>query len=258
MDHLFHSWTRAVDTPHVRSVSFFAPLNWIGDGLQDLWRAAPVSLAYGVAFAAFGLVATSLVWEHPHLVTALISGFFLVAPFLAIGFYEVSRRLARGEAPGYRDMWRAWSRNPESIGLFGLALVMMIIAWERLSAILFGLFFGSSLPDAQSLAEQVLFSGQHSGFLAAYIGLGAVLAGVTFAISVVTVPMLIDRDVDVVTAMMTSLKVVAVNPLAMLLWAAAIVVLVLAGLATFFAGLVITLPLVAHATWHAYRGLVEE
>lgn len=258
MDHLFHSWTRAVETPHVRSVSLSAPLNWIAAGAQDLWRAAPVSLAYGVAFAAFGFAATSLAWEHPHLVTALASGFFLVAPFLAIGFYEMSRRLARGEAPGYRDMWRAWSRNPESIGLFGLALVLMIIAWERLSAILFGLFFGGSLPDARSLAEQLLFSGEHLGFLAAYVGLGAVLAGVTFAIAVVTVPMLIDRDVDVVTAMMTSLKVVAVNPLAMLLWAAAIVVLVLAGLATFFTGLVITLPLVAHATWHAYRGLVED
>src|SRR5512134_2426504 len=105
MDHLFHSWTRAVETHHVRSVSFSAPLNWLAAGAQDLWRAAPVSLAYGVAFAAFGFAATSLAWEHPHLVTALASGFCLVAPFLAIGFYEMSRRLALGEAPGYRDMW---------------------------------------------------------------------------------------------------------------------------------------------------------
>jgi uncharacterized membrane protein len=257
MAQLYDFSTHAVETPQVRGVALSAPLMWLAAGARDLARAAPVSLAYGVAFAAFGFVATSLAWERPHLVTALASGFFLVAPFLAIGFYETSRRLARGEAPGYRDLWRAWSRNPESIGLFGLALVLMVIAWERLSAILFGLFFGGSLPDARSLADQVLFSGEHLGFLAAYVGLGAVLAAVTFAISVVAVPMLIDRDVDVVTAMMTSLKVVAVNPAAMLLWAALIVALVLAGMATFFVGLAVTLPLVAHATWYAYRGLVE-
>jgi uncharacterized membrane protein len=258
MEQLFHRWTPAVEPPGVRNIPLSAPLQWLSAGARDLRRAAPMSLAYGVAFAVFGFVVTSLTWDRPHLVTALASGFFLVAPILAMGFYEMSRRLWLGEAPGYRDVLRAWSRNRESIAMFGLVLVLMIIAWERLSAILFGLFFGDRLPDAQSLLNEVLFSGQHIGFLAAYIGVGALLAAVTFALSVVTVPMLIDRNVDVVTAMMTSLKAVAANPLPMVLWAALIVVLVGVGIATFFVGLVITLPLVAHASWHAYRGLVEQ
>jgi len=257
MDQLIHAWTPAVEAPHVRRVAPSAPFTWIAAGAKDLGRAAAVSLGYGMVFAVFGLAVTLMTWDHPHLVTALASGFFLVAPFLAIGFYEMSRKLARGEAPGYRDLGQAWRRNPESIGLFGLALVLMVIAWERLSAIIFGLFFGSNVPDAQSLAGQILLSGEHLGFLAAYVGLGAVLAAVTFAISVVTVPMLIDRDLDPVTAIMTSLKAVAVNPLPMLVWAAVIVVLVLAGLATFLVGLMITLPIVAHGSWHAYRDLVE-
>lgn len=257
MDQLFHSWTPAAETPHVRRVAPSAPFAWIAAGAKDLGRAAAVSLGHGAAFAVLGLALTMLTWDHPHLVTALASGFFLVAPFLAIGFYEMSRKLSRGEAPGYGDLGRAWRRNIESIGLFGLVLVLMVIAWERLSAIVFGLFFGSSVPDAQSLGAQILYSGEHLGFLVAYVGLGAVLAGVTFAISVVTVPMLIDRDVDPVTAIMTSMKVVAVNPLPMLVWAAVIVVLVLAGLATFLVGLMITLPIVAHGSWHAYRELVK-
>jgi uncharacterized membrane protein len=257
MDQLLHPWTRAVDTPRVRNVSLSAPLRWLAAGASDLRRAAPMSLAQGVGFAAFGFVATALAWDRPHLVTALASGFFLVAPILAMGFYETSRRLSLGVEPGYRDAWRAWIRNPESIGLFGLALALMIIAWERMSAILFGLFFGGSLPDAQSLINEVLFSGHHVAFLAAYVGVGALIAAVAFAVSVVTVPMLIDRNVDVVTAMMTSLKAVAANPLPMLLWAALIVALVAVGIATLFVGLVITLPVVAHASWHAYRGMVE-
>lgn len=104
----------------------------------------------------------------------------------------------------------------------------------------------------------ILFSGERLGFLAAYVGLGAVLAAVTFAISVVTVPLLIDQNVDPVIAIMTGLKAVAVNPLPMLVWAAVIVVLVLAGLATFLVGLMITLPIVAHGSWHAYRVLAEQ
>lgn len=258
MDQLFHPWTRAVDTPRVRNVSLSAPLRWLAAGATDLRRAAPISLAHGVGFAVFGFVATSLAWDRPHLVTALASGFFLVAPILAIGFYEMSRRLSLGETPGHRDALRAWSRNPESIGLFGLALALMIIAWERVSAILFGLFFGGSLPDAQSLLDQVLFSGEHIGFLVAYVGVGALFAGVAFALAAVTVPMLIDRDMDVVTAMMTSMKAVAANPVPMLLWAVLIVTLVAVGIATLFVGLVIALPVVAHGTWHAYRELVEQ
>lgn len=257
MDQLFHPWTPAVDTPRVRNVSYSAPLRWLAAGASDLRRAAPMSLAYGVGFAVFGFVATSLAWDRPHLVTALASGFFLVAPILAMGFYETSRRMSLGEEPGYRDAWRAWTRNPESIGLFGLVLALMIIAWERMSAILFGLFFGGSLPDAQSLLDAVLFAGEHLGFLAAYIGIGAVFAAFAFALAAVTVPMLIDRNSDVVTAMMTSIKAVAANPVAMLLWAGLIVTLVAVGIATFFIGLVITLPVVAHASWNAYRALVE-
>lgn len=92
-------------------------------------RAAAVSLGYGMVFAVLGLAVTLLTWDHLYLVTALASGFFLVAPFLAIGFYEMSRKLAQGEAPEYRDLGKAWRRNPESLGLFGLALVLMVIAW---------------------------------------------------------------------------------------------------------------------------------
>ncbi|MBI2312935.1 MAG: DUF2189 domain-containing protein [Betaproteobacteria bacterium] len=257
MNTLSNSGARYVESPQVRSIAPSRPLQWLALGWEDMKRGLPLSLGYGALFAGAGGIVTLLVWDRPHLVTALISGFLLVAPFFALGLYEMSRRLERGDLPTWSHTFKAWSANPDSIAMFGLVLAFLLVSWERLSAILFALFYSGNVPAVENLVQEVLFSGQHTAFVVAWFGFGAILAAVAFAISAVSVPLLLDRDVDVVTAISTSIKAVVINPGPMLRWAAIIVVLTAIGFATSFIGLVLVFPLLGHATWHAYKDLVE-
>lgn len=257
MEHLVNPTSHAVEAYRIRSVEISRPLVWISRGWKDLIRAMPASLAYGIAFALSGYLLVAFAWQRTYLVTALVSGLFLVGPFLAIGLYSLSRRLERGEPATLRHSLTAWRGNGESIGLFGLLLAFILVSWERLSAILFALFYGGDLPTLQNFVQQVLFSGGYPQLVIAYLGAGGLVAALVFAISVVSVPMLLDRPVDPVTAMVTSVLAVSANLAAMALWAAIIVALTLIGFATFLLGLVILLPLLGHASWHAYRDLVE-
>lgn len=256
MEELLKPQERATAIPLIRSVDFLRPFGWLARGWQDLRRAPAASLFYGAALALAGAAATGLSWGRPHLVTALWSGFFLVAPFLLMGVYDLSRRIAAGETPDLGRSVTAWRVNADSIGLFGFVLAFLLISWERLSAIVFALFAGE-VPSVENLASEILFSGAHVNFLIAYLGFGALLAVCVFSISVVSVPMLLDRRADVATAIITSLKAVRENPAPLALWAVLIVALTAIGFATWFLGLVVILPWLGHATWHTYKDLVQ-
>ncbi len=145
--------------------------------------------------------------------------------------------------------------NLASIGLFALLLMFTLSSWERLSAILLGIHLGSGQVPEASLAW--LFSPENLNFVIAFSIVGAVLAAFVFAISVVSLPMLMDRRVDIVTAVVTSLWGVRENSLVMLVWATVIVSLTDIGIATWFIGLALIFPILGHATWHAYRELVQ-
>jgi uncharacterized membrane protein len=158
----------------------------------------------------------------------------------------------------FRQSLQAWTRNGDAMAIFGLVLVLVVIAWERLSAILFALFYGGDLPRIESFVATVFLSGNYLAFVIAYVVAGALLAALVFAMSAISVPMLVDREVDVVTAITTSLKAVRRNPAAMTLWAALLVALVVVGFATLLLGMIVLLPWAAHATWHAYRDLTHK
>jgi uncharacterized membrane protein len=257
MSDTLHDLERHFSLPHIRRVPLDRPFQWLLLGWEDL-RANPVaSLAYGLLFAIAGDVILLLALPHPHLFTLAVSGFFLVAPILAAGLYEISRRHARGEPSTFFDTFGGFKRNGESLALFGLLLAIMAIAWERLSAILFALFLSGDIADVGQFVEEVFFSGQHTGFVMAWFVVGGSLAVFVFAVSAVSVPMLLDREVDFATAAMTSFKAVSSNLRAMTLWAAIIVGLTLVGFATLLFGLIVIMPIIGHATWHAYRELVE-
>lgn len=241
--------------PAVRRVEAARILHWLRAGWEDL-RANPLpSLAYGLLFALGGDLILLAAVGYPHLVMAAISGFFLVAPLLAAGLYELSRARARGEKPLFIDTWRCWRRNGESMALFGLVLTLAALMWERLTALALVLV-GNPETEMTSFLH-LLPGGGLDGLFFAWLLIGACLAALVYLLAVVSVPLMLDRDIDVATAMMTSLAAVAANPWPLALWAGVIVALTLLGFASALFGLILLMPLLGHASWHAYRELVE-
>jgi uncharacterized membrane protein len=255
MRHSFDFDIAGFDLPAVRRITADRPLAWLRAGWRDL-KANPLpSLAYGLLFALGGDLIILAVLDHPHLLTVAISGFFLLAPLLAAGLYELSRASGRGERLLFIDSLRCFRRNGQSLALFGLLLALMAIIWERFSAIAFALIGGDMVGSA--VLSDIILGGEHLGFIALWFASGAIMAVVVFALAVVSVPMMLDRDADVATAILSSLRAVAHNPWPLLLWAAIIVALTLVGFATLLFGLVVLMPILGHASWHAYRDLVE-
>lgn len=243
--------------PNVRRVSQDRPLHWLRLAWHDLRNNPLPGIAYGLLFAIGGDLILILARPHPHLFMTAISGFFLVAPMLAAGLYEVSRQLESGRRITFVDSLACWSQRGQSMAMIGVAMAFAVLLWERLSAVLFALFVAGHGLDINDFMRTLLGATHHSPFLAAWFVVGATLALVVFSVTVVSVPMILDRDTDFATAAMTSLRVVATNLETMFLWAMIIVALTLLGFATLLFGLIVVMPLLGHASWHAYRDLVE-
>jgi uncharacterized membrane protein len=235
------------------------PFAWLYQGWRDFSRTWFTSLGFGVVFALLGWGLVTWGWELRHLGLTLTTGFMLVSPFLALVFYYLSRSLGQHHRTddGAR-FFKLVRRNGASIGLYALFLVFTLSVWERLSAILVGLFLRGDFIGDDYFSLLSLFTPEQWSFVTAYVLVGAVLATLVFALSVVSLPMMLDRRVDVATAMMTSLKAVRESPGAMILWAGLITGLMVVGFATWFIGLAIFFPVLGHATWHAYRELVQK
>jgi uncharacterized membrane protein len=248
----------SLTTPKVRIIAIDRPWEWLGAGWRDLWQAPAASIPYGLIFMIMGYVLVYLVEAQFHYALALTTGFLLAGPFLAMGLYDISRRLQMGEPATLAHALTAWRQNTMPILLFGIAIGLLMIVWARLSAVLFGVIVTSQNMTLSSAVSQIFFSGSGLTFLLVFIGVGAVIAAVVFAISVVAIPMMLDRKVDFITAVLTSLTAVRANPGPMALWAALIVIFTGIGLISFYIGLVIALPLIGHATWHAYQELVDD
>jgi uncharacterized membrane protein len=243
--------------PAIRRVPTTQPLEWLRRGWRDLRSNAALSAAYGLVFTLAGYELLFLAQPRPYLFTAAVTGFMLVAPILAAGIYEIGRRQGLGMTTRFRESLDGWMRNGDSMALFGLVLAMTVIAWERVSAILFALFYGGDLPSVQSFLSTVFLSGDYPAFVTAYVVVGALLAVLVYAMSAISVPMLVDREIDVVTAITTSVKAVRQNRAAMTLWAALLVALMALGFATLLLGMIVVLPWAAYASWHAYRDLTQ-
>lgn len=256
--HTYHPEGQSLALPSVRRVAADRPLTWLRAGLRDFRRGWPLSLTYGIVIAVLGWFLVDWAWGRLHLSMALTTGFMLVAPFLAIVFYDISHRLEMHHpVPDLLRPFVTIRRNATNIGLYAVALAFLLSAWERLSAVLVALFLKNDIVTTQDFTLALLFSSEHMGFILAYFAFGALFAVAVFALSVVSLPMLIHRKADIVSAMLTSLRVVRENPLPMLVWAALIVALTALGYLTWFVGLAVIFPILGHATWHAYRDLVE-
>lgn len=255
---VFHPHAADMRLPGIRKVSIDQPFRWLGDGARDLGKAWPLSLFYGVAFALLGYGLVHAAESRPHLVMWLMSGFLFVAPVLATVFYSLSHRLEHHHRlPNLFVPLLCWRANPGSLGLFLVMLVFVLISWERVSAILVGLFLGGS--GIASLADLLSVDAfrAHTDFVFAYLAFGGVLALVMFSLSVVSLPMMLHRKVDFATALVTSFMATRLNFPTLLLWGVLIAGLVAIGMATNFIAMAVIFPWLGHASWHAYRELVE-
>ena len=246
--------------PKIRKIDADQPWRWLSAGWKDLWRAPTVGLSYGLLFAVGGWVLTAFIWvaEIFSLVLPMMAGFMLVAPILSVGLYDASRRLEDGRPVTLGGALTAWRVNTSQIALMGVALMLFLLAWLRLATLLFALFFGSNPPRPEPMFLLDVFASSTSlPFLAVGTAIGGVLAAAVFAISAVSIPLLLDRNVNVIMAIASSFEAVRQNFWPMALWAWLIALFIGAGLVTGYIGLIVTLPLIGHATWYAYRDLIE-
>lgn len=251
----------AAAAPGVRSLDMDRPWRWLASGWSDLWATPGIGLGYGFFFAAIGAILAWLVLDRQvyYLTFPLMAGFLLVGPVVAAGLYEVSRRRVEGEDVGLASAFGAFNRNRVQLGLIGIVLLLLNIAWVRFAALLFMLFFSDTPPPVDPVGFLgVLLRVENIPFFIIGCGIGAVLAAFVFAVAAVSIPLLVDRpEANVFTAIATSWRVVMRNKATMALWAWLIVLFIGVGIATGFIGLIVTLPLVGHATWAAYKDSVD-
>lgn len=245
--------------PHAGRVRVVEParvFRWLAAGWSDMRAGGWVSPAYGLMFVALGAAMTAgLAWAGmSYLIAPMIGAFLLIAPLLALGLYRVSWDVERGVRPRFGRALMAWRRNPYHILTAGLILMLFVMIWARMNVIAFALFFPyQSMSLASLVAQAATVDGMVFVLFVTALGLG--FATVAFISNVTALPMMLERREDIFAAVLVSVLAVSRNPRTMVLWAAVIVLVTGAGLLTGI-GLVVALPLIGHASWHAYRDLV--
>ena len=240
----------------VRPIPTLRPLGWLGRGWRDLMRCPVPGVLHGLAVAVFGAVLIAVAHRQFWLLAGAFTGFLLVAPIVATGLYAVSRELTRGNKPTLATALRVWKPDDGRLVLFGVLLAFAGTGWVMTSASLITGFAGARVDNPADFVRVVVLAPK--GWLfEAWLMLGGVLAAPVFASSVVAIPLLLDRQVSVMGAVLTSWRVVMAHPAPLALWAALIGGLTLLGMATALLGLVVVVPWLSHASWHAYRDLVD-
>ncbi|WP_193139047.1 MULTISPECIES: DUF2189 domain-containing protein [unclassified Meridianimarinicoccus] len=230
------------------------------EGFSDFLARPVMSGFFGLFYAVFGLLLVwCLVWlDMLWMIVPAVVAFPLVAPFAAAGLYEMSRRLEAGESFGWSEILTVMA-NQRKREMGWMAFVTLFILWVwfyQFRTVLVIVLKDSSFSDLDGFLHTVLFTPQGWTFLAIGACVGALLSAVLFSVTVVAMPMLLDRDMDFVSAMITSVRVVVENPAVMLTWAAIITVTMLLSLVPAFLGLIFTLPILGHTTWHLYQRAV--
>lgn len=230
------------------------PLRWIAAGWRDFVRCPGIGLFYGGCFVAMGWALLKLYEEAPAYVLALSAGFLLMGPFLCLGLYRASQRLEEGQRPDLGDSLLAWDMRTGQLAIFGFVLLVLEMLWGRATLVVFAVSF-DGMPDFQG-SLRALLDPANLGFIVAWLAVGAIFAGLIFAVSVVSMPMILHRQTDAISAGLTSLRLVLTQTGVMLWWAALIAVIVLLAMLPWFAGLLVAGPVIGHASWHAYRAAV--
>jgi uncharacterized membrane protein len=240
----------------MRQIPTLRPLGWLARGWRDLVRAPLPGLLHGLALALFGALLVALARDRFWLLAGAFSGFLLVAPILATGLYAVSRAIERRQDASLATAWAAWKPRDGRLVAFGLLLALSGTGWVLTSAALITGFASAPVNNPQDFLRVVVLA-PDSLLFELWLALGALTAAPVFASSVIAIPLLLDRQIGLHAAVLTSWRVVMAHPAAMALWAALIGLLTLAGMLTGLIGLIVVVPWLAHASWHAYRDLVD-
>jgi uncharacterized membrane protein len=250
------SMPQAGDALHVRRIHSLRTLRWLAMGWRDFTEAPFIGLGHGLAMAIFGGFLLYFGWDRFWALAGAFSGFLLVAPMLVTGLYAVSRDIGQGREPGWRTVRSVWTSWDGRMMLFGFLLMIAGSVWVVTSASLITWWSQGAIHTPTEFLRYMV-SPEGTGLFEFWVILGGAMAAPVFASSLVTMPLLMDRkDVSVRRAMMTSVRAVATNPVLSSLWAGIVMVLTLVGFGSVMFLLIVVLPVLGHASWHAYRDLV--
>ena len=247
----------AHDRIDINPIGFNDPLRWLWRGLGDMVSQPLISLFYGVCFWLMALILLAVFKSNPEYTLSAVSGCLLIGPFLAMGLYDVSMHMERDEPPSMGSSLTCWESHIRSMSMLIMVMVVMELLWGRASLVVFAVFFNSAgMPTTATVLEAV-FNPQNWEFVAAYICVGGFFAGLVFASMMVSIPMILDRDTDAITACITSLRVFVDHTGVSVFWGLLITVLVVLAMLPSAAGLLVVGPWLGFASWHAYRAAVR-
>lgn len=243
----------------INPIGMDRPRAWLAAGFEDFRKATAVSLAYGMFWVGLSIAVTlgAVMLDLWHWLLPMAAGFMFLGPLVAVGSYGVSRAIEANRTPHLGDAFSAWRPHAGQLAMMGVMMMIFFLAWIRLATLLFALFYGFEAPGPAALYASLLTTPQGLGLILVGSGVGAVLAFGAFTISVVAIPTLMDQDLTFMEGIEASVRSVSRNFRPMLLWAAILTGCVLVGVLTFYIGLALILPVLGHASWHAYEDLVR-
>ena len=231
------------------------PIQWLKLGWADFKRCPRIGLFYGMCFFVMGHALLALFQKAPEYLLALSAGFLLMGPFLCLGLYDASKAMqTHSHRPSLRASLQAWRPTRGTMAIFAGVLLILEMLWGRAALVVFAVSF-NNMPDKANLLAMLL-DPENIGFVITYCVVGGVFASLIFVTSVISIPMIMDRQVDAVSAGLTSIRACLQNPGVMLLWGALITGIIVIAMLPMFLGLLIAGPVIGHATWHAYRHIV--
>mgnify|MGYP005990464297 CR=1 FL=1 len=246
------------EVPHVRQLTLADITAALRAGAHDFRRAPQFGLFFSAVYVIGGFVMLWVSAGHVTWVLATSLGFPLLAPFAAAGLYEVSRRMEAVQDLKWSGVLGiVWQERTRQLPWLGAIIVIYFLFWTFLAHMIFALFMGLSTMTNISQSYEAFLTPSGMTMIAVELGVGGVLAFLLFSLTVVSLPLVLDREVDFVTAMLISMKTVRANLFVMLVWASLIAVLSVLALLPWFLGLMIVLPVLGHATWHLYRRALE-
>jgi uncharacterized membrane protein len=231
---------------------------WLGAGWRNLWVQPLMSLAYGfgIFLATVVLLWTLVTFGWDYILFPALSGLIILGPVLAAGLYDKSQALAAGETPSLGRSLRVRPRAGGQIFFIGLLLSLVMLLWMRAAVLIYALFFGyRPFPGMDHIVSLLLTTPSGWAMIVTGTFVGGLFAAFSFAISVFSVPMMLNERTDAVTAMGTSMTMVWNNLRVMIAWGAVVLVLLIVCGLTALLGLIVIFPLLGHATWHAYRDI---